>query len=233
MNPSVDARIFLAEQRGLFETPFLRSYHTFNFGSYVAEGRDPFGALYLLNDDTLRAGASLSLIVEHPTAVVLLPVTGGLEYAVGDTTDFLEPGQTVVLSLDAGMSYRVGNSYESEFIQFLHIWLTHDDRVFVPAINPATFDLTPPNALVPLFDTGSGTRGFIGQYGGREEGTHSVQIRSGELDKRVFVLVLNGVFEVANRLLHQNDGLAMRYSQTADLEFEALSNGAMLLIIEC
>ena len=53
MNTQTEAQIYLADQRGRSETDFFRSYHTFNFGQYVAEGRAQFGPLHLLNDDTL------------------------------------------------------------------------------------------------------------------------------------------------------------------------------------
>lgn len=45
-----------------------------------------------------------------------------------------------------------------------------------------------------------------------------------------FVFVLYGVFEVANRLLHQSDGLALEFTDDGKVEFEALSNEALLLL---
>ncbi|AQG80251.1 hypothetical protein [Spirosoma montaniterrae] len=227
MTSQTEARIFLAEQRGASQTPDLHSYHTFNFGPYRAEGREPFGALCLLNDDILQAGASLSLGVDEPTSVVLLPITGGLEYRTEQTTDFLEPGQSVVLSLGAGMAYTVGNPYETEFINFLQIWLIHGETAFAPAVNVSTFDLSQKNTLLSFLDTTeTGRRGYIGRYDGREEGAFVVGA-----GQNVFVFVLSGVFEVANRLLHARDGLALRYQQAAELDFEALSNEAVLLVI--
>lgn len=44
------------------------------------------------------------------------------------------------------------------------------------------------------------------------------------------MFVLQGVFEVASRLLHAKDGLALRGFEEA--AFEALSNEAILLLIE-
>ncbi|RYF72014.1 MAG: pirin, partial [Cytophagaceae bacterium] len=94
MDTQTQAQIFLADQRGHSQTPVLRSFHTFNFGSYQNDSRTPFGALQLLNDDSLVAGASLSLTVEQPTDVLLLPINGGLAYTCDLTSGFLEPGQS-------------------------------------------------------------------------------------------------------------------------------------------
>jgi len=46
----------------------------------------------------------------------------------------------------------------------------------------------------------------------------------------VYVFVIEGAFEVQNRLLHARDGLSL--SSATEVEFEALSNDAMLLILE-
>lgn len=105
MDTRTEAHIYLAGQRGQSQTDFLRSYHTVNFGPYVAENRRPFGALYLLNDDTLRAGAGLSLRTEQPTQAIVLPMVGGLEYRGEQAGGFLEAGQAGVFSLPAGTAY--------------------------------------------------------------------------------------------------------------------------------
>lgn len=44
------------------------------------------------------------------------------------------------------------------------------------------------------------------------------------------MFVLYGVFEVANRSLHQSDGLALEFTDDGKVEFEALSNDALLLL---
>ncbi|HEX9956288.1 MAG TPA: pirin, partial [Fibrella sp.] len=239
---------YLSDQRGSSETDSFRSYHTFNFGQYMAEGREPFGALYLLSEDTLKPGAGLTMQVEQPTEVVLLPIMGGLEYTSAGETHFLEPGQAGIVSLAAGTTYRVSNPYTSESINCLQIWFTKSDTDFSPAVGLTNFDLATANTLLPFFGNvpgvdapsvdapgvgQTGYSGFIGRFAGREEGTYSIGAITRGQTKRVFVFVLQGVFEIANRLLHEKDGLALAYQQDDVLEFEALSNDAMLIVLTC
>lgn len=228
MDTQTRAQIYLADQRGHSQTPVLRSFHTFNFGSYHADSRTPFGALQLLNDDSLVAGASLSLTVEQPTDVLLLPINGGLEYTCDLTSGFLEPGQSGLLSLTSGMNYTVSNPYETETIDMLQLWLTRPADSSVSGFADTTFDLSQKNVLLPCFPTSADTesRVFIGRYDGRAEDTLVVTP-----DQRVFVFVVQGVFEVQNRLLHERDGLALTDVQGNTVEFEALSNDAILLLI--
>ena len=93
------------------------------------------------------------------------------------------------------------------------------------------FDLSVDNTLLPLFpldDTDSQYQGFIGRYAGRAEDRYQPRERK----NGVFVFVLSGVFEVQNRLLHQRDGLSLTNVQNGEVDFEALSNDAVLLLLE-
>ncbi|NEU65603.1 pirin [Spirosoma agri] len=239
MDTQTQAQIYLADQRGCSETPFFRSYHTFNFGPYTAEDREPFGPLHLLNDDTLRVGASLTMRVEQPTTVVLFPVMGGLEYTVDGSIDFLEPGQLGVLAVPTGTTYSVSNPYEQEQINFLQLWLTNPSDDLQLTIDQIPFDLTTINTLLPIFGSTNldhsdhpTVKGFIGRYTGRQEGTYPIAPAAELVDTGMFVFVLQGAFEVANRLLHAKDSLSLRYNQPDQLEFEALSNDAIILLLE-
>ncbi|UHG90990.1 pirin [Spirosoma oryzicola] len=237
MDTQTQAQIYLSDQRGCSQLDSFRSFHSFNFGSYFDESRKPFGPLQLVNDDTLKAGHSIKMTVETDTEVFILPIAGGLEYrsALGD--GFLEAGQVQLFSLAAGMTYEVVNPYETEFINFLHIWLSSDYTSFAPALKQTSFDLTNKNELLPInplaSTSASGLAAFIGRYDGRHEVSYSVT-KSGEPAKvnGVFVFVISGVFEVQNRLLHERDGLALTDIKNEEVEFEALSNDAILLLLE-
>lgn len=240
MDTQTQAQIYLADQRGQSEAEAFRSYYTFNFGPYTAEGREPFGALHLLNDDTLRPGASLHMQVEQPTEIVLLPIVGGLEYASEGEIHFLEPGQAGVLSLAAGMTYSVSNPYPSGLINCLQIWFAKSPGNSLPTASQVNFDLITLNALLAFYGNvdnqtaeQTGYNGFIGRFAGRQEGTYAIGPVAEGQTKRVFVFVLQGVFEIANRLLHERDGLALTYQQDDVLAFEALSNDALLVIVAC
>lgn len=227
MERNADARIYLADQRGVTETSDYQISHLFNHDSYTVVESQPFGPLRTLNEVTLRAGAVWSPIVTSPTTVLLLPITGGLEYRQKAESGFLEPGQAGSFFLRAGAVFELSNPYEKEFITFLHIELAASGQETASAFRVVAFDSGESNLLQPLMET-DGRRGFLGRFAGRQEGTYAVETPGGN----VFVFVLQGVFEVANRLLHSGDGLALHYSGIGHLEFEALSENAILLLLD-
>ncbi|GAB3696280.1 pirin family protein [Spirosoma flavus] len=235
MDRQTQAQIFLADQRGYSQIDFFRSFHSFNFGQYVAESREPFGALQVLNDDQLNAGRSMSLTVDQNTEVIILPLVGGLEYKSDVGNGFLETGQVLIFSLTGGMIYQISNPYDTEVINYLVIWQSNTSPDFYPGVQVINFDLQRSNQLLPLFDVNPDQqtrvlsfRGYIGRYEGRKDDVYKVAKAS----NGAFLFVLSGAFEVQNRLLHERDGLSLSNIQGQTVDWEALSNDALLLLLE-
>lgn len=224
--PQIEATIFLADQRGCSQTDWFRSFHGFNFGAYHHEHRQPFGRLRVFNDDTLAGGKSLKMQVDNNIDVILLPLVGALEYKpASEETGLLEAGEVHIFSAAKGTEYEITNPYSEELINFLQIWVQNNDPSFEDKSITGSFDFEQKNQLLPLFSTQA--YGMIGKFGGREEGIYKVMYPE---PHGVFVFVIDGAFEVQNRLLHPRDGLSLAH--ITEIDFEALSNNAILLVLE-
>ncbi|TRX05419.1 hypothetical protein FNW10_17185 [Flavobacterium gawalongense] len=123
------------------------------------------------------------------------------------------------------MSFKLSNSYEEENVSYLQIGFNAKIQDFESNFKQFDFGLTDKNQLIPLFEI-SNALGFIGMYDGRKEGVYSLKNSS----NGVFVFVINGAFEVENRLLESKDGLSL--SGIDSLEWEALSENALLIVLE-
>jgi hypothetical protein len=229
MDTQTEAQIYLSDQRGCSQADYFQSFHNFNFGPYFDESRTPFGALQLLNDTTLKPERSIGMRVEENTEVSIIPIVGGLEYKSDVANGFLEPGQVQTFSLTSGMNYEISNPYETELINYIEIWLiTNNFGNVTPKSVQTSFDLQTPNTLLPLFSKTSSAYGFIGKFDGRQDSVYQLNNSA----NGVFVFVLSGAFEVQNRLLHERDGLAMSHIQDNLVDFEALSNEALIMLLE-
>ena len=218
------AQIYLADQRGCSQTDIFRSFHTFNFGNYVAENREAFGNLQALNDDTLSAEHSLKIQLLENTDVILIPIIGGLEYHNSLQNGFLEAGTGLLLSGSAETDYEIINPYQNEYINFVQIWLKNNSPKFNSQSKEFSFDLNQQNQLHSIFSVNN-QEGYIGKYGGRKKGDFTLKNPQND----VFVFVIDGAFEVQDRLLQTRDGLAI--SNINMIDFEALSNEAVILIL--
>jgi hypothetical protein len=222
------SKIFLADERGLNENEWFRSWNTFNFGKYQLEHKKSVGNLVVLNDDTLAPGRSLSLMVEEDFSIVIIPVIGAVEYK--DTTgitQLIAAGQTICIQAKAGLQYEVTNPIAEIAVNFIQLWIKgghENSNTGLYTYGDVNANL---NQLIPVLNTNSTAYGiYIGKFSGRGEVTYN----SPKSKSTLFVFVLAGAFEVEGCLLHDRDGLAMFEKSKA--EMEALSNDAIILCIE-
>lgn len=222
-------KIFLADERGHNEMDWFRSYNTFNFGQYQLEHKAPFGPLYVLNDDTLAGGKSISMTMEASSLLLLIPVVGAITYNdnLGNST-LIEAGECQVYAMPGNTTFHIGNPYDNELVNFLQVWF-YNTAVEEEDNGPQviSFDIVNNrNQLVPIPVDNTPFKFGMGKYAGREESIYKLSdARNG-----VFVFVVEGAFEVQYRLLHPRDGLALW--ETEEIELEALSNDAIILVME-
>jgi len=223
-------KIYLADERGLNQADWFRSINIFNFGSYQHRHKQAFGDLYVLNEDTLAGGRSLHWLIKESTHVVLLPIVGAIVYNYcNGLTGTVEAGMVQVLSFSAGERFEITNLYPDELVQYLQLWIKVPEAQ-VTRCYQNKFDIDN-YQLVDLFEpkTPEGCQHYAGaimKLNGRQEETYQLK----NPGNGIFVYVLQGALEVQYRLVHQGDGLGLW--DIDEVEFEALSNDAILLIIE-
>jgi quercetin 2,3-dioxygenase len=221
-NPGSFATIILADHRGVTQSEQYRSWHSFNYGQYQNPHREAPGALRVFNEDTLAGGQHISHTFDQNATVLLLPLVGGINVHFSGKSWSVEAGAVLVLPSQAAELYRIENPYAAELVSYLHIVLQGSEAV-EPCL--CTFDLSKnTNQLSTIFDANHQLS--IGQFGGRVDVEHTLN----QAGNDTFVFVIDGVFEVQNRLLHRRDALLLPAPEK--LEFEALSEGAILLLLE-
>jgi len=214
--------MFLSGQRTKTILPGFQSSHGFNFGNHRHPGKDPVAPLTIWNDNALQAGKAVNMQVEKAADVLILPLLGGVRFKTGDQESWVENGQLLTASLPPGMSYEILNPYEEEWISYLEIGIEKKDPAITPSVMIRPVNTHRVNMLQPLFPSGE-ANAFFGIYNGREE---DIFITRHDL----FVFVIEGAFEVDYKLLEARDAVAI--SRPGEIEFEALSDRAMLLIFE-
>ena len=221
----VQAKIFLSEERGYFESDWFRTFNTFNFGAYTNQYKAPFETLYGFNEDTLAAGKQTSVEVPQNAVVVVIPLAGKIACITSTGEVLLRAGEACLVSVYKGTTVTFQNLLVKETVSYLHIWVAAKHEQHNNAQQLAGFDLRQqPGILCKIFDHKSVVLS-IGLFNGRSEGVYT----SGS-SGNVFAFVLSGVFELQNRLLHAGDGLAFWKVQA--VEFEALCNHAIIVLAE-
>lgn len=225
-------KIFLADQRGLTETSRFRRYSTFNFGDYSHEHKAAFGRLHAVNEETLGGGHYLEFSADRDTHVLLLPVTGELLVRLPAGEDVVVEVETMhLLTMPAGSTIGLRNPYDADLVTFLHLWVQTDAPVTAIVSQQYAFGLSnsdgrltaarAPKQVVPPLPF----LVCLGRFAGRQETVYHLPQGAS-----FFAYVLAGAFEAEGRLLHEKDSLALW--ETDEIELEALSNNALLLVLE-
>lgn len=166
-------------------------------------------------DNILAPNQSYELVVEADSQVLVLPYIGDLEI-VG--ANLLEENQ-IQFFTEIG-NFKIQNPYTDDAINFFEIHI-QNQTLELPK-NTFTLDFTANlNQLISISD-----KIQIGQFGLREEGVFTLQ----NPENKVFVYAIEGAFEAQNRLIQPRDGLQLQFLE--DVEFEALSDNAIILFIE-
>ena len=187
--------------------------------------RYAFLNLIALNEVNINACKEMETAITQKTLVVLLPIHGELVYKALTDVTTIDVGELVVFSLEEGQIYNVFNPYKENSIQYLELHFYNSNV----QDNHISFDLqASTNNLIELMNTVD-IKLSLGMFEGRSEGAISIR----NATRGVFSYVLQGAFEFQNRLLQVGDSLALWDLPTQELiEFEALSNGAIILTIE-
>src|SRR5437868_12155274 len=98
-----------ANTRGHANHGWLDSYHSFSFAEYQDPERVHFGALRVLNDDTVKGGMVFGTHPHDNMEIISIPLSGDLEHkdSMGNTT-IIREGDVQIMSAGTGV-------YHSEY----------------------------------------------------------------------------------------------------------------------
>ena len=113
-----------AETRGHANHGWLSSYQSFSFAGYYNPDRMNFGALRVLNDDTVDGGMGFG---EHPhdnMEIISIPLEGDLEHRDSmNNMAVIKNGDIQVMSAGTGIYHSEYNSDQASDVKFLQIWI--------------------------------------------------------------------------------------------------------------
>jgi hypothetical protein len=213
-----EAIIYLSENRSCFQTDTFRSLITLPNKNVESS----FDSIIKFADNTLSAKQTSTFLFEDNQIVILLPLVGAVEIFENEKSKIVNSGEIAHIFRKKNEQIIIQNPYENDLISYLEIWMNcgniRDEQIIIN-----TFDLEKnENKLIEIPSPERLMKIYIGKYGGREEDVLSIK-------NNAFVFVINGVFEVQNRLLESRTGLSLM--QIEELEFEGLAPENIILII--
>ena len=225
-----------ANTRGHADHGWLNSYHTFSFANYHNPERIHFGALRVLNDDTVAAGKGFGRHPHDNMEIISIPLEGDLEHAdsMGNKT-VIRNGDIQAMSAGTGVTHSEYNANTDKPVKFLQIWVFPDRKNIQPQYSQITLNAGDrKNKLQQIISPRSnGNDGVTIQQnawfslGDIEQGKQlSYNIKRKE--NGVYVFVLNGEVTIEDQKLNTRDGLGIWETDT--ISVTAGSNAEILLM---
>jgi quercetin 2,3-dioxygenase len=223
-----------AGSRGHANHGWLNSFHSFSFGGYHHPDRMHFGALRVLNDDTVAAGMGFGKHPHDNMEIVSIPLSGDLQHQ--DSTgrnEIIRAHDVQIMSAGSGIAHSEMNASKTEEVKFLQIWVFPKLKNIEPRYEQKSF--LPENRLNQILtvvapdDTNAV---FINQDAwfslGHFSKDLSIEYSIKKTGNGVYVFVLSGSVTVNGTTLENRDGLGV--SETDALSIVANTESELLLI---
>ena len=221
--------------RGHVNHGWLDTYHTFSFANYYDPDRVQFGALRVLNDDTVQPGMGFGKHPHDNMEIITIPLFGDLEHkdSMGHE-GVIREGDVQVMSAGKGIFHSEKNPNTNKEVKLLQIWVLPNKHDVEPRYDQISIrDLSVPNQFYQVLSPDKADQGvWIHQ-----DAWFSVaELESGKSDiyhlkgkhHGVYLFIIEGQVNVAGEVLRQRDGLAV--SEVVYLEVEASENSRVLLM---
>jgi len=224
-----------SESRGHANHGWLDSKHTFSFANYYNPERVHFGALRVLNDDTVAPGMGFGT---HPHAnmeIISIPLEGELEHIDSmNNVARIKAGDIQVMSAGTGIYHSEYNASKTNEVKFLQIWVFPDKENVTPRYDQIT--LNPEDSHNKLQQIVSPNKEDDGVWIHQQAWFYLANLDKGnklsyQLKKPgngVYIFLLNGNVEVNGVNLSTRDGVGL--TDVSTFELNPISNSKILIM---
>jgi quercetin 2,3-dioxygenase len=219
-----------SQERGFADHGWLKSFHTFSFADYFDPAHVEFGALRVINEDRVQAGAGFGTHAHQDMEIVSYVLSGELAHkdSMGNGST-IRPGDVQRMSAGSGVRHSEFNPSQSEGVHFLQIWIQPSARNIEPSYEEKHFAAQEKRGRLRLIVSPDRSEGsllihqdakiYAGLFNGTEQADLHVQH-----GRRIYVhiargsLSANGVALSAGDALKITDGSELHLEQGRDAE---------------
>ncbi|MCW0483259.1 pirin family protein [Gaoshiqia sediminis] len=225
-----------SETRGHANHGWLDTHHTFSFANYYNPERIHFGALRVLNDDTIAGGRGFGTHPHDNMEIITIPLSGDLEHSdsMGNTA-VIKEGDVQVMSAGSGIFHSEYNKNADKQVSLLQIWVLPERKQVTPRYDQISLsDLEKENEFYQILSPNPDDAGVwiyqqawfcMGKFS--EDKTRTYQLKNE--NNGLYVFVIDGKVNVGGNRLEKRDGLGIWETQNIEL---SLTKGSQVLLME-
>ena len=224
-----------AETRGNANHGWLNANHSFSFANYHNPERMNFGALRVLNDDTIAAGMGFGTHPHENMEIITIPMEGDLEHkdSMGNI-GVINEGEIQVMSAGTGVHHSEYNKNADQAVKVLQLWVFPKKQNVTPRYDQMSVrDLKKPNDFYQVLSPNSEDAGMwvhqdtwfhLGEFDVEKSLDYTIK----KPGNGVYVFVIQGSFNVEGENLKKRDAIGIWDTET--INFTAQSESKVLLV---
>lgn len=224
-----------ASERGHVNFGWLDSHHSFSFGNWHNREKVHFGALRVLNDDTIKGGKGFDTHPHENMEIITIPLKGALAHKDSTGAEgIIYSGDVQIMSAGSGIRHSEYNASHYDPVTLLQIWIfpkhsgikpRHDQQRFDPAERNDRWQIivSPRPEDLALKINQDARLALTRMH--RETTLPYLPVFSGS---GVYFFVLEGEVTVDGKTLQRRDGLGI--TETDECSVQATEDAELLAI---
>lgn len=223
--------------RGSANLGWLRSQHTFSFGQYHDPAWMGFGALRVINDDTVAPGGGFAPHRHANMEIISVVLDGALAHKDSNGNDgVIHAGDVQWMSAGHGIEHSEFNDSGTQPVHFLQLWIQPDRLNALPAYGQQHFDPAARRARWAVLASPDGEAGSLPIR--QQAWLRATRLQPGDtvslsLDstRRYWLHVATGEVRHGERLLQAGDALGF-VDQAGSLDLHGLADTSDVLLFD-
>jgi quercetin 2,3-dioxygenase len=224
-----------ANERGHANHGWLNAYHSFSFANFYNPEKVHFGALRVLNDDTVAAGMGFGTHPHNDMEIITIPLEGELEHrdSMGNTA-VIKSGEVQVMSAGSGITHSEYNKNKDKELKLLQIWIIPNKSSVVPRYDEMQLEeADSKNKFQQIVSPSSDDEGVWIQQDawlhlGNFDTGKTVSYDIKQDGNGLYVFVIEGEVVVNEQVLHKRDALGIWETDTVSFTINKASRILLL-----
>ncbi len=227
--------LYPANERGHVNLGWLDSYHSFSFGQYHDPKKIHFGALRVVNDDSIAGGGGFGAHPHDNMEIVTIPLEGKLAHKDSTGNEgIISKGDVQIMSAGTGIRHSEYNASSTGDARLLQIWVFPKMKNIKPVYGQKTFDIkdrknkwqvvVSPDKTEQALNINQDARFSLGQLDEGQTLSYDTKFKG----SGIYLLVIEGEVEIGNQNLQKRDAVGI--SGTDKIEIRASKDSEILAI---
>jgi redox-sensitive bicupin YhaK (pirin superfamily) len=210
-----------SQQRGLTQTDWLTSWHSFSFAEYVDPDFVEFGYLRVINEDIIQPNGGFGLHAHRNMEIITYVISGALRHqdSLGNGS-VITPGDIQRMSAGRGIQHSEFNASDTQLLHLLQIWIKPNQTNLPPSYEQKKIHLqrnhwimlASPNPDPHAVTIHQNTQIWIAYLDPQQTLSYSLNQRTGWLQ------VIDGNLLCNDLPLHAGDGVGIISESTLSLQ---------------